>query len=65
MLAVGLSTALRSLVPVQLLNLNAGSAPLMDVRVVAFMLVVTLPDRHCSWAWCRHCNCRGQIRIVC
>jgi putative ABC transport system permease protein len=42
MLAVGLSTALRSLVPVQLLNLNAGSAPLMDVRVVAFMLVVTL-----------------------
>jgi predicted permease len=41
-LAFALSIALRSLVPVQLLQLNAGSAPLMDFRVLAFTLAVTL-----------------------
>ena len=42
LLAVGLSVALKSLVPAQLLLLNAGSAPMMDLRVVAFTLAVTL-----------------------
>jgi len=42
LLAFGLSIALTSLVPSQLLQLNAGSAPLMDLRVVAFALAITL-----------------------
>ena len=42
LLAFGLSVALTSLVPAQLQQLNAGSATLLDLRVVAFTLAVTL-----------------------
>jgi len=42
LLAFGLSIALRSLVPFGLLQLNAGSASLMDLRVMAFTLGVTV-----------------------
>jgi putative ABC transport system permease protein len=42
LLAFGLSVALRSLVPFQLMQLNAGSAPLIDLRVATFTLAVTL-----------------------
>lgn len=42
LLAFGLSAALTSLVPASLLQLDAGNAPLLDLRVVAFALSVTL-----------------------
>ena len=41
-LAVGLSSALKSLVPFELLRLNAGGVPVMDWRVLLFALAVTL-----------------------
>jgi predicted permease len=42
LLASGLSTSLNSLVPGQILQLNAGSISVMDFRVEAFALAITL-----------------------
>jgi putative ABC transport system permease protein len=41
-LAIGLSATLNSLVPIQLLQLNAGSISVIDFRVEAFALILTL-----------------------